>query len=112
MKKGQAIVREARLGAIIERLPLLGVRGLTLAMARGTGRTSGHREVFRGSAYRVDFVEKVIIEWVGPDDEADGVVRAIQHRAATGKVGDGKIFVTPVIKAIRISTGERGERAI
>jgi nitrogen regulatory protein P-II 1 len=112
MKKVQAVVREDRLDAIIERLMLLGVRGLTLAMARGAGRTGGHREVFRGSAYRVDFVEKVVIEWVGPDDEADGVVRAIQQRGATGKVGDGKIFVQPVLEAVRISTGERGERAL
>src|SRR5580700_8380952 len=112
MKKVQAVVREDRLDAIIERLLMLGVRGLTLGVARGWGRTGGHTEVFRGSAYRVDFVEKVIIEWVGPDEQADGVVRAIQLRGATGKVGDGKIFVQPVIEAVRISTGERGESAL
>jgi nitrogen regulatory protein P-II 1 len=112
MKKVQAVVREDRLDAIVERLLLLGVRGLTLGMARGWGRTSGHTEVFRGSAYRVDFVEKVVIEWVGRDEEADGVVRAIQLRGATGKVGDGKIFVQPVLEAVRISTGERGYSAL
>jgi nitrogen regulatory protein P-II 1 len=112
MKKVHAIVREDRLEAIIERLTMIGVRGLTIAMARGAGRTGGHTEVFRGSAYRVDFVEKVSIEWVGRDDEVDGVVRAIQQRGATGKVGDGKIFVEPVDEVVRISTGERGERAV
>jgi nitrogen regulatory protein P-II 1 len=112
MKKVHAIVREDRLEAIVERLAMIGVRGLTLAMARGAGRTGGHTEVFRGSAYRVDFVAKVSIEWVGPDDEVDGVIRAIQQRGATGKVGDGKIFVEPVDEVVRISTGDRGERAV
>jgi nitrogen regulatory protein P-II 1 len=112
MKKVHAIVREDRLEAIVERLTMIGVRGLTIGMARGAGRTGGHTEVFRGSAYRVDFVEKVSIEWVGPDDEVDGVLRAIQQRGATGKVGDGKIFVEPVDEVVRISTGERGEQAV
>ena len=112
MKKVQAIVREDRLDAIIERLMMLGVRGLTIGMARGAGRTGGHREVFRGSAYRVDFVEKVIIEWVGSDDEADGVIRAIQLRGATGKVGDGKIFVSELQRVVRIRTGETDDSAL
>jgi nitrogen regulatory protein P-II 1 len=111
MRKVQAIVREERLDAIVERLLLIGVRGLTIMPVKGAGRTGGHREVFRGSAYRVDFVSKVLIEWYGSDDMADSVVRAIQQRGQTGKVGDGKIFVADVEEAIRIRTGERGPDA-
>jgi nitrogen regulatory protein P-II 1 len=112
MKKVLAIVREERLDAIIERLLLIGVRGLTLGMAKGAGGSGGHREVFRGSAYQVDFVDKVVIEWFGPDEQTDGVVRAIQQRGETGKAGDGKVFVLPVLEAVRIRTGERGLDAV
>ncbi len=111
MRKVQAIVREERLDAIIERLLLIGVRGLTIMPVKGSGRTGGHTEVFRGSAYKVDFVAKVLIEWFGSDDMADGVVRAIQQCGQTGKVGDGKIFVADVEGAVRIRTGERGPNA-
>jgi nitrogen regulatory protein P-II 1 len=112
MTKIQAIVREQQLDAVIERLVLVGVRGLTVFLGRGMGRGGAHREVFRGSAYRVDFVSKVIVEWYGPDDEADAVLRAIQQRAFTGEVGDGRIFVQQVEEAVRIRTGERGLAAV
>jgi len=112
MKKIQAIVREEMLDAIVERLLLIGVRGLTFGPVKGTGRTAGHREVFRGSAYQVAYATKMLVEWYGPDDEADAVVRAIQQRASTGQGGDGRIFVSYVEEAIRIRTGERGLDAV
>ncbi len=105
--KVQAIIREERLEAVVERLVAIGVRGLTLAPAKGMGRSGGH-SIFRGSAYRVDFVSKVLLEWYGPDDEAEAVARAILQRGATGKIGDGKIFIQRVEEAVRIRTGERG----
>lgn len=112
MTKIQAIVREQQLDAVIERLVLVGVRGLTVCLGRGMGRGGAHREVFRGSAYRVDFVSRVILEWYGPDDEADAVLRAIQQRAFTGEIGDGRIFLQQVEEAVRIRTGERGLAAV
>ncbi len=112
MTKVQAIVREQQLDAIIERLLLIGIRGLTLGLVKGSGDGASHREVFRGSAYRVDYVAKILIEWYGPDDEADAVMRAIQQRAMTGEPGDGTIISQPVEEAIRIRTGERGLDAV
>jgi nitrogen regulatory protein P-II 1 len=112
MTKVQAIIREQRLDEVVERLLLVGVRGLTIAPVRGAGRSGGRREVFRGSAYHVDFVPKVMLEWYGPDDQADAVIRAIAQRAQTGKIGDGKIFVLEVEEAVRIRTGERGSDAV
>jgi nitrogen regulatory protein P-II 1 len=112
MKKVQAIIREERLDSVIERLVLIGVQGLTLSTVLGAGRSGGRREVFRGSAYRVVFVPKILLEWYGPDREADSVVRAITTAAGTGKIGDGKIFVQSVVEAVRIRTGERGVDAV
>ena len=106
MTKVEAIIREQRLDAVVERLVLLGVRGLTIAPCKGWGRSGGYG-VFRGSPYRIDFISKVLLEWYGPDEEADGVIRAIIQKAATGKIGDGKIFVQQVEHAVRIRTGER-----
>jgi nitrogen regulatory protein P-II 1 len=112
MKRVQAIIREERLDAVIERLVMIGVRGLTIVPVKGAGRSGGRREVFRGGVYQVWFVPKIELEWVGPDDQADAVVRAIRDRAATGKIGDGKIFVQSVDEALRIRTGERGLDAV
>ena len=112
MMKIQAIVREELLDAIVERLLLIGVRGLTFGPVRGTGRTAGHREVFRGSAIHVAYAPRMLVEWYGPDNEADGVMRAIEQRASTGKGGDGRIFVSYVEDAVRIRTGERGLDAV
>jgi nitrogen regulatory protein P-II 1 len=112
MKRVQAIIREEQLDAVVERLLMIGVRGLTLYSVKGAGRSGGRREVYRGSAYQVTFMPKLLLEWYGPDDEADGVLRAIELRAKTGKIGDGKIFVSDVEEAVRIRTGERGEAAV
>ncbi len=112
MKRVQAIIREEQLDAVIERLAMIRVRGLTVSLVKGAGRSGGRRDVFRGGAYQVSFVSKVLLEWYGPDDEADAIVRAIVARAATGKIGDGKIFVSPVEEAVRIRTGERGLNAV
>jgi nitrogen regulatory protein P-II 1 len=112
MKKVLAIIREVQLDPVIERLVMIGVRGLTITPVRGAGRSGGRREVFRGSAYRVAFVPKILLEWYGPDDEAEAIARAIALRACTGKIGDGKIFVLPVEEALRIRTGERGLNAV
>jgi nitrogen regulatory protein P-II 1 len=112
MKKIQAIVREQQLDEIVERLLLIGVRGLTMCLAKSTGDGAAHREVFRGGAYQVDYVARVVIEWYGPDDEADSVIRAIEQKARTGDAGDGQIFVGNVEEALRIRTGERGLDAV
>jgi|SRR6185312_11398866 len=112
MTKVQAIVREERVEAIIERLWLIGVRGLTVSAVRGTGHGGGHKEVFRGAVYQVDFQRMIMLEWFGMDEHADAVVRAIQQRGATGQVGDGRIFVQEVEEAVRIRTGERGPDAL
>jgi nitrogen regulatory protein P-II 1 len=110
--KVQATIRQERVDAVVERLLLIGVRGLTMSTVQGFGRSAGHDEVFRGVAYRVDFRPKVLLEWVGADEDADGVIRAIVKTAATGKIGDGKIFVSPVEEVVRIRTGERGDAAL
>ena len=112
MTKIQAIIREHLLEAVVERLVMVGVRGLTLLPVRGAGRSGGRREVFRGGAYEVTFLPKIMLEWYGPDDEADSIVRAIELRARTEKIGDGKIFVQRVEEAVRIRTGERGTSAV
>jgi len=112
VKKVQATVRGGRLDAVVERLHLIGVRGLTVFEVRGFGRSGGHDAVFRGASYRVEFRPKFVIEWVGDDDEVDAVVRAIVRSGATGNIGDGKIFVSPVDEAVRIRTGERGTSAL
>jgi nitrogen regulatory protein PII len=112
MLKVQAIIREERLEAVVERLLLLRVRGLTITPVRGAGDSGTHRAFFRGGAYEVPFVSKVQIEWYGPDDDADAIVRAIVRAGATGAPGDGNVFVEPVEEAIRIRTGERGNDAV
>ncbi len=112
MVKVEAIIREESLDAVVARLLMIHIRGLTVFQVKGAGRGDAHRAVFRGGSYAVPFVSKLLIEWYGPDDEADGVVRAIQRAAATGAGGDGKIFVERVVEAVRIRTGERGPDAI
>ena len=112
MTKVQAIIREDRLQAVTERLAMIGIRGLTVAEVRGFGRSGGHDAVFRGSAYKTSFLPKVSLEWYGSDKDADKVVRAIERSAATGKVGDGKIFLHEVEEVVRIRTGERGVDAL
>ncbi len=111
MLKVQAIVREERLDAVVERLLLIGIRGLTIIPVKSSGG-GAYKAFFRGGSYPVHFISKVLLEWYGPDDEADAVTRAIVQAAATGAVGDGNISVEPIDEALRIRTGERGAFAL
>jgi nitrogen regulatory protein P-II 1 len=112
MKKIEAIIKPFKLDEVRDRLREAGVSGMTVYEVKGFGRTGGKSEVYRGSAYVVDFVPKIRIEVVVPDQLAGDVVAAISASAKTGKIGDGKIFVTSVEEAIRIRTGEKGNDAI
>ncbi len=112
MKKVEAIIKPFKLDEVKERLREIGVSGMTIYEVRGFGRTGGKTEVYRGSAYVVDFVPKIHIEVVVKDSMVADVVGVISTAAKTGKIGDGKIFVTPIEEAIRIRTGERGEDAV
>jgi nitrogen regulatory protein P-II 1 len=110
--KIEALIRPFALDDVKERLTELGVGGMTVSEVRGFGRTGGKREVHRGSAYVIDFIPKLKIEVVIPARLAAEVVEAIREVAASGRIGDGKIFVLPVLDAVRIRTGERGESAL
>ena len=112
MKKIEAIIKPFKLEEVKERLRSLGVSGMTVCEVKGFGRTGGKTEVYRGSAYVVDFVPKVRIEVVVRDSMASDAVEAIMAAAKTGKIGDGKIFVTAVEQVVRIRTGESGEAAV
>jgi nitrogen regulatory protein P-II 1 len=112
MKKIEAIIKPFKLDEVKDRLREVGVSGMTVYEVKGFGRTGGKSEVYRGSAYVVDFVPKVRLEIVIKDSLVADVVGAIAAAAKTGKIGDGKIFVTTVDEAIRIRTGERGEDAV
>jgi nitrogen regulatory protein P-II 1 len=112
MKKIEAIIKPFRLDEVKDALNELGVSGMTITEAKGFGRQRGHKEIYRGTEYQVDFVPKIKIDLVVASELADKVVAAIQENAATGKVGDGKIFVLPMEQAIRIRTGESGQEAI
>ena len=112
MKKVEAIIKPFKLDEVKEALGEVGVRGMTVTEVKGFGRTGGKREVYRGSAYVVDFVPKVKVEIVVEDDLVVAVLDAIEKAAKTGRIGDGKMFVTPVEEAVRIRTGERGREAV
>ena len=112
MKKVEAIIKPFKLDEVKDALGEVGVRGMTVTEVKGFGRTGGKREVYRGSAYVVDFVPKVKVEVVVPDEMVHAVLDAIEKSAKTGRIGDGKIFATPVDEAVRIRTGERGRDAI
>ena len=112
MKRVEAIIKPHKLDDVKNRLREIGVSGMTVCEVKGFGRTGGKTEVYRGSSYVVDFVPKVRIEIVVKDALVSDVVQAIVTSASTGKIGDGKIFVTPIDEAIRIRTGERGEDAV
>jgi len=112
MKKVEAIIKPFKLDEVKEALAEVDVQGMTITEVKGFGRTGGKKEVYRGSAYVVDFVPKVKIDIVVPDGLVDAVVDAIEQSAKTGRMGDGKIFVTPVTDAVRIRTGERDDDAI
>lgn len=112
MKKVEAIIKPFKLDEVKEGLSEIGIHGMTVTEIKGFGRTGGKKEVYRGSAYVVDFVPKVRIEIIVADDAVRQVVNSIMEAARTGRIGDGKIFVTPVDEVIRIRTGETGEDAI
>jgi nitrogen regulatory protein P-II 1 len=112
MKKIEAIIKPHRLDGVMEKLRQAGVTGMTISDVKGFGRTGGHREVYRGSAYFVDFVPKVRIEILVKDEMLHDVVALVVETARTGKIGDGKILVYTVEDAIRIRTDEHGEAAI
>jgi nitrogen regulatory protein P-II 1 len=112
MKKIEAIIKPLKLDEVKEALHEIGLQGLTVIEAKGFGRQKGHTELYRGAEYVVDFLPKVKIELVLDDNLVDRAVEAIQDAARTGRIGDGKIFVTQVEDVIRIRTGERGPDAI
>ncbi|MDH4475557.1 MAG: P-II family nitrogen regulator [Verrucomicrobiaceae bacterium] len=112
MKKVEAIIKPFKLEDVKEALSEVGVEGMTVVEVKGFGRQKGHTEIYRGSEYTVDFLPKVKIEVVVDDSRADAVVDAIVKAANTGKIGDGKVFLSDVIEAVRIRTGERGADAI
>jgi nitrogen regulatory protein P-II 1 len=107
-----AVLKPFKLDEVKEALKTLGVQGMTLTEAQGFGRQRGHTEVYRGAEYEVDFVPKLRIEVLVDDAEANAVVDAIVSTAATGKIGDGKVWVIPVETVVRVRTGERGTDAI
>jgi len=112
MKKVEAIIKPFKLDDVKEGLSNLGVKGLTVSEVKGFGRQRGHREVYRGAEYQVDFVSKIKIEVVMEDELVPEAVKVIQEKARTGQIGDGKIFILPVEDAIRIRTAETGKDAI
>ena|SRR5947209_19787709 len=112
MKKIEAVIRHYKLEEVKEALTRAGVQGMTVIEARGFGRQKGHKEAYRGTEYTVDFVPKVKIEVAVADDVARSVIDAILQTAATGKIGDGKIFVSDLDEVIRIRTRETGDSAL
>jgi len=112
MKIIEAIIKPFKLDDVRDALGEIGIQGLTVTEAKGFGRQKGHTELYRGAEYVVDLVPKLKLEVVAPDAQVDAIVEAIANAAKTGKIGDGKIFVAPVLEVIRIRTGERGEAAV
>ena len=112
MKKVEIITRPYKLDDVKEALTSMGIQGMTVSEVKGFGRQRGHKEVYRGAEYQVDFVSKVKIDIVIDDDVLDQVLEAVQEAAKTGKIGDGKIFISSIDNAIRIRTGESGGSAL
>ncbi|MFC3061210.1 P-II family nitrogen regulator [Paenirhodobacter populi] len=112
MKKVEAIIKPFKLDEVKEALQEAGIQGLSVIEVKGFGRQKGHTELYRGAEYVVDFLPKVKIEMILPDEMVDAAIEAIVSAARTEKIGDGKIFVSPVEQAIRIRTGETGEDAV
>jgi len=112
VKKIEAIIKPFKLDEVKDKLNEIGVHGLTVTEVKGFGRQKGHTELYRGAEYVVDFLPKIKLDIVVADDMVENVVTAITESAQTGRIGDGKIFVTPVEEAVRIRTGERGDIAI
>ena len=112
MKKLEAIIKPFKLDEVKEALHEVGIQGITITEAKGFGRQKGHTELYRGAEYVVDFLPKVKIEVIIEDNLVEKSVEAIKNAAATGRIGDGKIFISPIEDVIRIRTGERGSDAI
>lgn len=112
MKKVEAIIKPFKLDEVKEALNEIGIQGITVSEVKGFGRQKGHTELYRGAEYVVDFIPKIKMEIIVSDDLASKVVEAIEQAAKTGRIGDGKIFVTTVEEVVRIRTGERGEDAL
>ncbi|HXG47829.1 MAG TPA: P-II family nitrogen regulator [Methylomirabilota bacterium] len=112
MKKIEAIIKPFKLNEVKEALHEAGVQGMTVTEVKGFGRQKGHTEIYRGSEYTVDFLPKVKLEMVLPDALIPAATNAIIKAARTGKIGDGKVFVSPVEEAVRIRTEERGDQAV
>jgi nitrogen regulatory protein P-II 1 len=112
MKKIEAIIKPFKLDEVKEALHEIGIQGITVLEAKGFGRQKGHTELYRGAEYVVDFLPKVKIEVVVDDALAEQVIEAIQNAAKTGRIGDGKIFISTINEAIRIRTGETGSDAV
>ena len=112
MKKIEAIVKPFKLDDIKEALNEIGIQGMTISEVKGYGRQKGHKEIYRGAEYAVDFIPKIKIEIIVAKDRANQVLETIQKSASTGKIGDGKIFMFSVDEVIRVRTGEKGNDAI
>ena len=112
VKKIEAIIKPFKLDEVKEALSEAGITGMTISEVKGFGRQKGHTELYRGAEYVVDFIPKIKVEVVVPDSLVEKAIETIMESARTGKIGDGKIFVSPVEDAVRIRTGERGESAI
>lgn len=112
MKKIEAIIKPFKLDDVKEALNEIGILGMTICEVKGYGRQKGHKEIYRGAEYVVDFIPKIKIDIVAESDRVEKIVETIQKAANTGKIGDGKIFILPVEEAIRVRTGERGSEAI
>jgi nitrogen regulatory protein PII len=112
LKRIDAIIAPHKLDDVKERLTEIGVEGLTVTEVRGFGRQRGHSEVYRGVEYTIDFIPKLLLTVLASEDQTEEIVEAIAKSVRTGKIGDGKIFVTPLDEVVRIRTGERGKCAI
>ena len=112
MKKIEAIIKPFKLEEVKDALSEIGVEGMTVTEVKGFGRQKGHTEIYRGSEYTVDFLPKIKLEIVTPDERAEAAISSIVKAAKTGKIGDGKVFITPINEAVRIRTDERGEKAL
>ncbi len=112
MKKIEAIIKPFKLDEVKEAIQDVGIQGITVVEAKGFGRQKGHTELYRGAEYVVDFLPKVKVEVVVSDEQLDKTIEAIRNAAQTGRIGDGKIFVSTIEDVIRIRTGESGEEAI
>jgi nitrogen regulatory protein P-II 1 len=112
MKKIEAIIKPFKLEEVKDALAEIGVEGMTVSEVKGFGRQKGHTEIYRGSEYTVDFLPKIKIEVVVTDSVVEGAAHAIVKAAKTGKIGDGKVFVSPISEAVRIRTEETGDKAV